>query len=73
MNIPKDEVQLVDGYINQFLYRIGGGGSYEPFRTKQKIDLKLALRALPFKMNKSNVQRIGMINFNCIKKSLIEF
>lgn len=37
------------------------------------MDLKLALKALPYKVSEFNIYRIDMIHFNMIQKSLIAF
>jgi len=41
--------------------------------SKDLIDLNLALKALPSKIEESNIYRIDLINFNLIQKSLIAF
>lgn len=41
--------------------------------SRELIDLKLALKALPYKVNDHNVYRIEMINFGLAQKSLIAF
>ena len=41
--------------------------------TKEEIDLNLALKALPEKIDEHNIYRIDLINFSLIQKSLIAF
>lgn len=41
--------------------------------SKEQIDVNLALKALPNKVDEENIYRIDLINFNVIQKSLIAF
>ncbi|CDW71841.1 UNKNOWN [Stylonychia lemnae] len=64
--IPKDELQIMQEFLNRFLF-------VSDTSSKESMDLKLSLKSLPFKVNDHNVYRIGMIHFNMIQKSLIAF
>ena len=66
-NIPKEEVQLIEDFLDKFIF------ISEASTTKESIDLKLALKALPHKIDIHNIYRIDLINFNMIQKSLISF
>jgi len=39
----------------------------------EQIDLNLALKALPAKIDESNIYRIDLMNFNMVQRSLIAF
>lgn len=39
----------------------------------EQVDLNLALKALPHKVDESNIYRIDLTNFNLVQRSLIAF
>jgi hypothetical protein len=39
----------------------------------EQIDLNLALKALPVKIDESNIYRVDLMNFNIVQRSLIAF
>lgn len=59
-NIPKEEIQLIEDFLDKFVF------ISETSTTKETIDLKLALKALPNKIDSHNIYRIDLINFNTI-------
>ena len=65
--IPDDELQLIEEFLDKFIFTSGSSTS------KENINLNLALKALPQKVDESNIYRIDLINFKIIQKSLIAF
>lgn len=57
--IPRDEIKLINDFLSKFVF-------LSDSTTKETIDLKLALKALPNKVDEHNVYRIGMLNFTMI-------
>jgi len=58
---------LIEDFLDKFVFIADASSS------KEQIDLKLALKALPNKIEEHNIYRIDLINFNLIQKSLIAF
>ena len=58
--IPEEEIQLAEDFLDKFVFVIDAS------TTKEQIDLKLALKALPQKIDAHNIYRIDLINFNLI-------
>lgn len=67
VRIPEAEFHLIEDFLDKFIF-IG-----ESSTSKDVIDLNLALKALPLKVEENNIYRIDLINFNLIQKSLIAF
>lgn len=67
MNVPEEEMHLVEDFLQKFLL-ISSTSSYG-----EQIDLNLALKALPLKVDNTNIYRIDLINFNLAQRSLIAF
>ncbi len=65
--IPEEEIQLIEDFLDKFVFISDSSTS------KEQIDLNLALKALPIKVEDTNIYRIDLINFNLIQKSLIAF
>ena len=65
--IPEEEVQLIEDFLDKFVF------ISETTTSKEQIDLNLALKSLPLKVDDWNIYRIDLINFNLIQKSLIAF
>lgn len=65
--IPEAELRLIEDFLDKFIFISDASTS------KDLIDLNLALKALPSKIEESNIYRIDLINFNLIQKSLIAF
>ena len=61
----EDEIHLIESFLLKFVFISES--------SRDQIDLKLALKALPYKIDDFNIYRIEMINFNMIQKSLIAF
>jgi hypothetical protein len=57
---------MIDDILNRFILISEG-------TNREQIDLKLALRALPYKVDDNNVYRIKMYNFQIVQRSLIAF
>jgi hypothetical protein len=66
-NIPSQELQMVDDFLNKFIFISQGTTS------KSQIDINLVLKALPAKIDMHNLYRVDMIGFSVIQKSLISF
>lgn len=66
-NIPEEEVQLIEDFLDKFIFLNDASSS------KEQVDLNLALKALPLKIDETNIYRIDLINFSVVKKSLIGF
>ena len=64
--IPSDEVKMIEAFLTHFLF-------VSETSTRETLDLKLALKSLPYKVDSFNCYRIGMIHFNMVQKSLIAF
>ena len=58
--IPEDEIQLIEEFLDKFVF------SNDASTTKDEIDLTLALKALPNKLDESNISRIELISFKII-------
>ena len=61
--VPEVEINMINDFLVRFLIT---SISHE----KDKLDLVLALRALPKHINEHNVERISLINFGAIRQSL---
>ena len=59
-DIPEEEVQLIEDFLDKFVFISDAESS------KEQIDLKLALKSLPNKVEEGNIYRIDLINFNLI-------
>lgn len=58
--IPKEEVQLIETFLDKFIFIQIGSTS------KTDIDMKLALNSLPIRVTLENMARIDMINFRSL-------
>lgn len=58
---------MIEDFLDKFIFVTDASTS------KDLIDLNLALKALPLKVEETNIYRIDLINFNLIQKSLIAF
>jgi hypothetical protein len=67
MKIPEEELQLVEDFLDKFVF------VSETSTANEQIDLNLALKALPVKVDESNIYRIDLMNFNMVQRSLIAF
>ena len=67
MKVPEAELHLIEDFLDKFIFISDSSTS------KDIIDLNLALKALPLKVEEFNIYRIDLINFNLIQKSLIAF
>ena len=65
--VPDEELELIDKFLTGFMLQADSGNK------KDQIDLKLALRALPEAVNKFNLHRCEMFNFESTKSSIIAF
>lgn len=61
--VPENELKMIHDFLNRFLIT-------SISHQKDKVDLVLALRALPKHINENNVNRINLINFGAIRQSL---
>ena len=61
------EIQIIDRFLSQFLLD-GDGGS-----KVGQIDLKMALKSLPTKIDEINVLRCEVIDYEGLKNSLIAY
>lgn len=66
-DIPQSELQLVDEFLNKFIF-LGEGSS-----SKSQVDINLALKSLPARIDMNNLYRVDMIGFSIIQKALIAF
>lgn len=67
MKIPEEELQLVEDFLDKFVF------VSETSTANEQLDLNLALKALPVKVDESNIYRIDLMNFNMVQRSLIAF
>jgi hypothetical protein len=67
LNIPEEEVQLIEDFLDKFVFISDSSSS------REQVDLNLALKALPLKVEESNIYRIDLMNFNLVQRSLIAF
>jgi len=58
--IPEAELHLIEDFLDKFIFVTDSSTS------KDLIDLNLALKALPLKVEDHNIYRIDLINFNLI-------
>lgn len=65
--IPLEELNLIEDFLSRFIFVSGG------ITSKETIDLKMALKALPIKVDMNNVYRIDLMNFIVVQKALISF
>eukprot|EP00347_Sterkiella_histriomuscorum_P019128 403342842 len=66
-DIPREEMTLIETFLDKFIFIQIGSSS------KTEIDIKLALKSLPIKINMDNLQRIELLNFHTLQRSLIAF
>ena len=64
--VAPEEVRLIGNYLDRFILNTGS-------TSREDVDLKLALKALPSRINSFNVYRIDLMNFNQVQKALIAF
>ena len=67
LKVPEAELHLIEDFLDKFIF------ISDSSTAKDIIDLNLALKALPLKVEEFNIYRIDLINFNLIQKSLIAF
>lgn len=67
-NIPEEEIQLIEDFLDKFIF-VGDSSS----TSREQIDLNLALKSLPLKVDERNIYRIDLMNFNLVQRSLIAF
>lgn len=67
LNIPEEEVQLIEDFLDKFVFISDSSSS------REQVDLNLALKALPLKIEDSNLYRIDLMNFGMVQRSLIAF
>jgi hypothetical protein len=60
-NIPEEEIQLIEDFLDKFIF-VGDSSS----TSREQIDLNLALKALPGKVDERNIYRIDLMNFNLV-------
>ena len=60
-------MQLIEEFLDKFIF------SSDSSTSKEMIDLNLALKALPQKIDEANIYRVDLISFKIIQKSLIGF
>lgn len=60
IGLPEDEEQLIDEFLDKFVFLT------ESTSRKETIDLNLALKALPLKVDEGNIYRIDLISFKVI-------
>lgn len=58
--VPDEEHHLIEDFLDKFVFVSDASIS------KDQIDLNLALKALPAKVNEDNIYRIDLINFSLI-------
>jgi len=60
MNIPEEELQLVEDFLDKFVF------VSDTSTASEQIDLNLAIKALPTKIDEANIYRIDLMNFNMV-------
>ena len=65
-DVPEEEVEIIDAFLSRFLLSSDSN-------QKGELNLKLALKALPKRINEHNIEKINLINFSVIQISLIAF
>lgn len=60
MDLPEAEIQLIEDFLDKFVF-ISDSSTFGEI-----IDLNLALKALPLKVDESNIYRIELQNFNVV-------
>jgi hypothetical protein len=58
---------LVEDFLDKFVF------ISDTAIANEQIDLNLALKALPLKVDENNIYRIDLMNFNMVQRSLIAF
>lgn len=64
--VPEEEVEIIDAFLSRFLLSSDSN-------QKGELNLKLALKALPKRINEHNIEKINLLNFSLIQISLIAF
>ena len=59
--IPEEELHLIEDFLDKFVFVTSDASM-----SKEQIDLSLVLKALPSKIEESNIYRIDLINFSLI-------
>ena len=65
--LPEDEVAIIESFLERFVMQT------ESAKKKNQVDIKLMLKALPKKIDESNVGRCDNFNFTGIQLALIAF
>lgn len=65
--VPEEEIQLIEDFLDK-LVLVG-----ESSMSNEQVDLNLALKALPLRVDETNIYRIDLMNFNLVQRSLIAF
>lgn len=64
---PEDELEIVENFLSKFCFEPSASSK------KEQIDLKLALKAMPTRLDSSNYLRATYFNFKDTYVSLIAF
>jgi len=56
--IPPEEAELISNFLQKFVFVTDS--------TAEQLDLKLALKVLPLRIDANNLYRVGLINFEMI-------
>ena len=60
------EVELVEEFLSHFVFATSS-------KAVDPVDLNLILRALPARVDKTNVYRVDLFNFGSVQESLTAF
>jgi hypothetical protein len=66
-NIPAEEIHLIEDFLDKFVFVTDSDTS------REQLDLGLALKALPLRVNEFNIYRVDLMGFNLAQRSLIAF
>ena len=66
-NIPEGEIKMIEDILEGFCLASDSGSK------RDQIDMKLAIKALPTKIDESNYYRCELFNLTNTKRALIAF
>jgi hypothetical protein len=66
MDIPEIEQKIILKFLEKFIFEVGG-------KYVDLLDLKLALKALPVRVDRHNCYKVDLFDFKSMQYAIIEF
>jgi len=64
--IPEVEVKYIEEFLSLFVFSTDG-------KYRDLVDLNLALKALPCRIDKHNCYKVELFDFTCLQTAIIEY